>query len=61
MTTSTGQPVKLMDYYKRPGVKDLRPMKVRGFFAKALLLEDQAGKTTPGAEEALQQAINELE
>ncbi len=54
------EPVKLMDYYKRPGVKDLRPMKVRGLFAKALMIEDRAGKTTPEAEEALELAIKEV-
>ncbi len=53
--------IKLMDYYKLDGIKDLRPMKVRGLFAKAMMLEDRAGKTTPDAEEALEQAINELE
>lgn len=53
--------IKLMDYYKLDGIKDLRPMKVRGLFAKAVMLEDRAGKTTPEVEEALEQAINELE
>lgn len=47
----------LTHYYKLEGVKDLRPMKTRGLFAKALMLEDQAGKTTPDAEEALKLAI----
>ena len=51
----------LMDIYKLEGVRDLKPMKARGFFAKALLLENLAGKTTPKAEEQLELAIKELD
>ena len=54
------EPTLLTVYYKLEGVKDLRPMKVRGNFAKALMLEDQAGKTTPEAEAALEEAIKAL-
>lgn len=53
--------IKLMDYYKLDGIKDLRPMKVRGLFAKAVMLEDRAGRTTPEAEESLELAIKALE
>ncbi len=51
----------LMDIYKLEGVRDLKPMKARGFFAKALLLENLARKTTPKAEEQLELAIKELD
>jgi len=51
----------LMDYYRLPGVRDLKPMKARGYFAKALLLENLAGKTTPKAEEQLELALKEQE
>jgi hypothetical protein len=43
------------------GVRDLEPMKARGAFAKALMIEDEAGKTTPEAEHFLDQAIEALE
>lgn len=50
----------IMEYYRLEGVKDLKPMKTRAAFAKALMLEDKAGKTTPEAEEQLELAIKEL-
>lgn len=50
----------LMDIYRLDGVRDLKPMKARGYFAKALLLEHKAGKTTPEAQEQLDLAIKEL-
>ncbi len=53
--------LKILDYTKMKGVKDLQPMKARGYFAKALLLEDRAGKTTPEAEKALELAIQALD
>jgi hypothetical protein len=46
-----------MDFYKQEGVKDLKPMKARGLFARALMIEEEAGKTTPEAEEQLNLAI----
>ena len=49
--------LKIMSYYKLEGVKDLKPMKARAHFAKALMLEDEAGKTTLEAEEQLDLAI----
>ncbi len=51
----------IMKYYKLEGVRDIRPMKARGYFAKALLLEDAAGKTTSEAEEQLEIAIQALD
>ncbi len=51
---------KVTDFYKLDGVKDITPMKARGFFAKALMLEHNAGKTTPEALEALDAAIAAL-
>ena len=54
------EPTLLTVYYKCEGVKDIKPMKARGLFAKALLLEDKAGKTTPDAEEALKLAVEAL-
>ena len=54
------EPTLLTVYYKCEGVRDIKPMKARGLFAKALLLEDKAGKTTPDAEEALELAIKAL-
>lgn len=54
------QQTKLMDYYKLEGVRDIKPMKARGLFAKALMLEDRAGKTTPEVEEQLELAIQAL-
>jgi len=52
---------KLTEYYKLEGVKDIKPMMARGSFAKALLLEDEAGKTTPEAEVALNVAITAID
>lgn len=52
---------KIMYYYKLEGVKDIEPMKARGMFAKALMLEDEAGHTTPEAEELLEAAISLLD
>jgi len=49
-----------MDFYRLDGVKDLKPMKARGCFAKALVLEHLAGETTPEAEEQLELAIEAL-
>lgn len=51
----------VMDYYKLKGVKDIKPMRARAHFAKALMLEAAAGKTTPEAERVLEQAIQELD
>jgi hypothetical protein len=48
---------KVTDFYKMEGVADIKPMKARGYFAKALMLEHNAGKCTPEAEAALDQAI----
>ncbi|MCK5615979.1 hypothetical protein KAR91_79690 [Candidatus Pacearchaeota archaeon] len=53
-------PSLLTVYYKQEGVRDIRPLMARGLFAKALLLEDKAGKTTPEAEETLDLAIQAL-
>ncbi len=50
----------IMKYYKLEGVRGIRPMKARGHFAKAVMLEDEAGKTTPEAEEQLALAIQAL-
>lgn len=50
----------IMDFYKQAGVKDLKPMKVRGHFARALMIEDTAGKCTPEAELQLNLAIRGL-
>jgi len=44
------------DIIKEDGVKDL-PFAVRSYFAKALRLEREAGKTTAEAMEALDKAI----
>lgn len=52
---------KITDFYKLEGVKDIQPMKARGLFAKALMLEHNAGHTTPEAEEALDEAIQALD
>lgn len=52
---------KIMEFYKLPGVRDLKPMKVRGHFAKALMIEAAAGKTTPEAEKELDIAIEALD
>jgi hypothetical protein len=49
-----------MDFYREEGVKDITPMRARGFFAKALAAEANAGKTTPEAEALLDEAIKEL-
>lgn len=43
--------------YKLDGVKDIKPMKARGNFAKALAEENRHGHTTPEAERLLQEAI----
>lgn len=51
---------KIMEFYKLEGVRDIKPMKARGHFAKALMIEDAAGKTTPEAEEQLDFAIRAL-
>jgi hypothetical protein len=47
----------IADYYKLDGVRDLKPMRARGLFAKSLMLEFEAGKTTPEAEECLELAV----
>lgn len=61
MADPRDQPSKIvMDYYKLSGVKDLKPMKARAHFAKALMLESVAGRTTPEAEEQLELAIATL-
>ena len=49
--------IALKDYYKQPGVVDLMPLKKRLHFAKALMIEDEAGGTTPEAEEQLNLAL----
>ena len=49
-----------MSFYREDGVRDLTTMKARGFFAKALAAEANAGKTTPEAEWLLDEAIREL-
>lgn len=49
-----------MHFYREEGVKDIEPMKARGYFAKALAAEANAGKTTPEAEQFLEDAIREL-
>lgn len=51
----------IMAYYRQKGVRDLKPMKARAQFAKALMIENVAGKTTPEAEEALELAIQALD
>lgn len=51
---------KVTDFYRLDGVKDIQPMKARGHFAKALMLEHNAGETTPEALEALDKAIAAL-
>lgn len=51
----------VMDYYKLEGVKDLKPMKARAHFAKALMLETVADKTTPEAKEQLELALATVE
>lgn len=51
---------KVTDFYKLDGVKDITPMKARGFFAKALMLEHNAGETTAEALVALDAAIAAL-
>ena len=48
---------KIMQFYRMEGVRDLTPMKARGAFAKALMLEDEAGQTTPDALAQLELAI----
>lgn len=50
-----------MSFYREPGVKDITPMKARGFFAKALAAEANAGKCTPEAEALLDEAIKHLD
>jgi hypothetical protein len=57
MVTAETKAKKIMHYYKLDGVRDLEPMKARGMFAKALMVEDAAGHTTPEAEELLDMAI----
>lgn len=52
---------KIMYYYKLDGVKDIEPMKSRGLFAKALMVEDAAGHTTLEAVDLLEQAITALD
>jgi hypothetical protein len=52
---------KITDFYREDGVKDIVPMKARGLFAKALMLEANAGETTPEAEAELDKAIEALE
>lgn len=47
----------ITDYYKRDGVRDIKPLKARGLFAKALIAEDRAGETTPEALELLDEAV----
>ncbi len=49
-----------MSFYREKGVRDITPMKARGYFAKALAAEANAGKTTPEAEHLLGEAIREL-
>lgn len=49
-----------MSFYREDGVRDIEPMKARGYFAKALAAEANAGKTTPEAEQLLDEAIREL-
>ena len=48
------------DFYKQDGVKDISPMKARGFFCQALAVEANAGHTTPEAEALLDKAISLL-
>ena len=52
---------KIMQFYKLDGVRGITPMKARGHFAKALMLEDAAGKTTPEAEAELDKALEALD
>ena len=49
-----------MSFYREEGVKDITPMKARGYFAKALAAEANAGKCTPEAEQLLEAAVREL-
>ena len=56
MATNLVNGMSLMDFSRLEGVMDL-PMAVRGKFAKALMLEAEAGKTTPEAEAALDAAV----
>lgn len=51
---------RIMEFYRMEGVRDIQPMKARAAFAKALLLEEQAGQTTEEAETLLDQAIEAL-
>lgn len=48
--------LSLMDYSRMEGVVDL-PGAVKGKFAKALMLEAEAGETTPEAYAQLEQAV----
>ena len=48
---------ELKSYYKREGVGDLVPMKTRASFARALKMEDEAGKCTPEAMEQVDRGI----
>lgn len=48
---------ELLAIYKQVGVKDITPMKARAAFAKAIMLENEAGKTTPEAEKLLNEAL----
>lgn len=55
------QPMNLVQYTKLDGVKDLYPISARAAFAKALMIEDAAGGTTPEAEAKLDEALEILE
>ena len=51
----------IIKYSRLDGVKDIQPIQARWSFAKALMLEDAAGETTPAALEQLDKAISLLE
>lgn len=49
------------NFFKLPGVIDIKPLKARGEFARALAIEANAGECTPEAEAALDEAIEIIE
>ena len=51
------QSARVMALVKTPEIRSIQPLGARAKFAKAIVLEDDAGKTTPEALELLDIAI----
>ncbi len=47
----------LLQVAKLQGIRDIVPIKARAKFAKALMIEDEAGHTTAECDALLQEAI----